>query len=365
MPAPIKDWRGKVVGYRDIEAANSENLPWIIDNPFVRDAGALKAQLAALDAAGGGDEPSGSSTPSTRSPPWRRSKGLADGGAWQVALPERCGPRRRRVHRRPVQRDHEPSRGEGRLAAGRRRHDHGEPRSPQPVPPKFEGFDRLTRWTGWNGRWWSMGDRARRRRCSTEPCAQASVPAALVPQLKTGGVVHEAHHARVVATIVDGPGRNQGRQGSHDNGPVTVLGARRTLEFIDEPGCKINRDQFTSDRTGVDDPGPGRFQDTVGGRVQQRPRDVLGEELDGPKAACGGDRHPDRGRFRQLEGRHRDGHGRPDRAVGTTRQDRSAGSKQITLRMSLRFTPNPNAEVATTISGVNGPSGRFRVSGHL
>jgi hypothetical protein len=55
--APVKDWRGKVVGYRDIEAAESENLPWIIENPFVRDASALKEQLAALDAAGGGDEP--------------------------------------------------------------------------------------------------------------------------------------------------------------------------------------------------------------------------------------------------------------------------------------------------------------------
>jgi hypothetical protein len=55
--APVKDWRGKIVGYRDIEAADSENLPWIIENPFVRDAAALKAQLAGLEAAGGGDEP--------------------------------------------------------------------------------------------------------------------------------------------------------------------------------------------------------------------------------------------------------------------------------------------------------------------
>ncbi len=55
--APVRDWRGKVVGYRDIEAADSEGLPWIVDNPFVRDAGALKAQLAGLQAAGGGDEP--------------------------------------------------------------------------------------------------------------------------------------------------------------------------------------------------------------------------------------------------------------------------------------------------------------------
>jgi len=55
--APVKDWRGKVVGYRDLEHAEAEGLPWIEDNPFVRDAVALKAQLASLRAAGGGDEP--------------------------------------------------------------------------------------------------------------------------------------------------------------------------------------------------------------------------------------------------------------------------------------------------------------------
>ena len=55
--APVRDWRGKVVGYRDIEAAEVEGLPWIVDNPFVRDAGTLKAQLATLQAGGGGDEP--------------------------------------------------------------------------------------------------------------------------------------------------------------------------------------------------------------------------------------------------------------------------------------------------------------------
>jgi hypothetical protein len=55
--APVKDWRGKVVGYRDIEHAEAEGLPWIEENPFVRDAVALKAQLAGLRAAGGGDEP--------------------------------------------------------------------------------------------------------------------------------------------------------------------------------------------------------------------------------------------------------------------------------------------------------------------
>ena len=55
--APVRDWRGKVAGYRDIEAAGSEGLEWLEDNPFVRDVGALKAQLAALLAQGGGDEP--------------------------------------------------------------------------------------------------------------------------------------------------------------------------------------------------------------------------------------------------------------------------------------------------------------------
>jgi hypothetical protein len=55
--APVRDWRGRVIGYRDVEAAQAEGLPWIVDNSFVRDAGALKAQLATLQANGGGDEP--------------------------------------------------------------------------------------------------------------------------------------------------------------------------------------------------------------------------------------------------------------------------------------------------------------------
>lgn len=55
--APVRDWRAKVVGYRDIEAAPGEGLQWLEDQPFVRDASALKAQLAALRAEGGGDEP--------------------------------------------------------------------------------------------------------------------------------------------------------------------------------------------------------------------------------------------------------------------------------------------------------------------
>jgi hypothetical protein len=55
--SPVKDWRGRVVGFRDIETSESEGVPWFVDNPFVRDAVALKAQLAALRAEGGGDEP--------------------------------------------------------------------------------------------------------------------------------------------------------------------------------------------------------------------------------------------------------------------------------------------------------------------
>jgi hypothetical protein len=55
--APVKDWRGRVVGYRDFDEAVGEGQPWLVDNPFVRDAGALKAQLSQLHASGGGDEP--------------------------------------------------------------------------------------------------------------------------------------------------------------------------------------------------------------------------------------------------------------------------------------------------------------------
>ena len=51
--APVKDWRAKVVGFRDAE----HDRDWYQDHPFVRDAVALKAQLASLRAEGGGDEP--------------------------------------------------------------------------------------------------------------------------------------------------------------------------------------------------------------------------------------------------------------------------------------------------------------------
>ena len=41
--APVRDWRAKVVGYRDFEAAAHDSLPWMVDNAIVRDAGALKS----------------------------------------------------------------------------------------------------------------------------------------------------------------------------------------------------------------------------------------------------------------------------------------------------------------------------------
>jgi hypothetical protein len=55
--APVRDWRGKVVGYRDIETSESEGLPWMEDSAFVRDVSVLKSQLTKLKASGGGDEP--------------------------------------------------------------------------------------------------------------------------------------------------------------------------------------------------------------------------------------------------------------------------------------------------------------------
>jgi hypothetical protein len=55
--APVKDWRGRVVGYRDIEHSAVDGTEWFVDQPFVRDTVALKAQLAGLRAEGGGDEP--------------------------------------------------------------------------------------------------------------------------------------------------------------------------------------------------------------------------------------------------------------------------------------------------------------------
>jgi hypothetical protein len=51
--SPVKHWRAKAVGYRDFIA---DREPFL-DAPFVEDPIQLKAQLGALRADGGGDEP--------------------------------------------------------------------------------------------------------------------------------------------------------------------------------------------------------------------------------------------------------------------------------------------------------------------
>jgi hypothetical protein len=50
----VKDWRAKVVGYRDLDYTD---CPPYVDNPFVTSIQELEGQLDALKADGGGDEP--------------------------------------------------------------------------------------------------------------------------------------------------------------------------------------------------------------------------------------------------------------------------------------------------------------------
>ncbi len=50
----VKDWRAKVMGYRDLDYTD---FPAIVDNPFTSDVAELEKQLDALNADGGGDEP--------------------------------------------------------------------------------------------------------------------------------------------------------------------------------------------------------------------------------------------------------------------------------------------------------------------
>ncbi len=51
--AIVKDWRARVIGYRDVNVDDE----WYIDNPFVRDPKEIERQLDAIEADGGGDEP--------------------------------------------------------------------------------------------------------------------------------------------------------------------------------------------------------------------------------------------------------------------------------------------------------------------
>jgi hypothetical protein len=52
--AVVKEWRAKIVGYRDLDYTD---CPAYVDNPFVSSVAELEAQLGALHADGGGDEP--------------------------------------------------------------------------------------------------------------------------------------------------------------------------------------------------------------------------------------------------------------------------------------------------------------------
>ncbi len=52
--AVVKDWRAKIVGYRDLDYSD---FPAYVDQPFVRSIDELETHLNALQADGGGDEP--------------------------------------------------------------------------------------------------------------------------------------------------------------------------------------------------------------------------------------------------------------------------------------------------------------------
>ena len=52
--SPVKDWRAKIVGFRDYEYDGPEK--WFVDNMFTRDTVELQRQLSALEAIGGGDQ---------------------------------------------------------------------------------------------------------------------------------------------------------------------------------------------------------------------------------------------------------------------------------------------------------------------
>ena len=52
--AVVKEWRAKVMGYRDLDYTD---CPPYVDNPFVTSVRDLETQLNALHADGGGDEP--------------------------------------------------------------------------------------------------------------------------------------------------------------------------------------------------------------------------------------------------------------------------------------------------------------------
>lgn len=78
---PIRDWRARVVGYRD-HRDNPDN--WLEQHPFVADAAALRAQLSSLTASGGGDEPESLLDALYVVAKWPQSdRGASDVGKWR------------------------------------------------------------------------------------------------------------------------------------------------------------------------------------------------------------------------------------------------------------------------------------------
>ena len=120
----IKDWRTKIVGYRDWTC---DREPYV-DNPFVNSVAALEAQLAALKDTGGGDEPesllealyrlANMPTAGLEEPPRRR-----------VAARPRSPPLRGRLHRRFIPRED----GRACRRPGQRRHPRHDQREDHPV----------------------------------------------------------------------------------------------------------------------------------------------------------------------------------------------------------------------------------------
>ena len=52
--AKVEDWRIKICGYRD---ATCDGTEWWVENPFTSDISQVRADIAALEVLGGGDEP--------------------------------------------------------------------------------------------------------------------------------------------------------------------------------------------------------------------------------------------------------------------------------------------------------------------
>ena len=108
-PPAVRDWRAKVVGYRDFEVDGANAF---IDNPFVNTAAELHAQLAALTAEGGGDGPKSLLEALYRMAIMEETAKNCATSADALATPLRGRARHHHLHRRPFQ--DAPSRATGR-----------------------------------------------------------------------------------------------------------------------------------------------------------------------------------------------------------------------------------------------------------